>query len=461
MEVRWLRWNPGFPWFFIRIPPRKKIFGYLEIFSETYGRFVTGKQIACAVDLLSEGFFEGNVDMPRKLSLEEFERLIEAWGVLERLSRIDLGSYYPIVTASGENPFALALGSPGSPVSARLETPEGPVDLTVRWNPKVEKPRDLMAEQARRRSASGSLAASGKKPDSEKKRAEKSDRPEDQDDLDFKPSELDSKGVFELTVQNAPEGFELQDIRFEREGSDDQPITPVMRTGEVVIPDSDCDGAIESLDSKVQGRVTHRGVSRASRKQASADEDSQEEGNDLDSAYKRYALAVYRYCLKRCKDLGMTQQDAEDASQDTWIRMGRCWWQLYPYETRISTVIFQNAKWACGDVYRRRKKTKKQLSLDSPSTESQENDSRLVDQREDSQSVDPAESFFPEEKIELVRVAISQLEDGQREAIELHYVEGMSYEQCAKATSKSIEAFKSLLYRAREKLRIKLESRLG
>ncbi|MFM8396902.1 MAG: hypothetical protein ACKOAH_03650 [Pirellula sp.] len=37
----------------------------------------------------------------------------------------------------------------------------------------------------------------------------------------------------------------------------------------------------------------------------------------------------------------------------------------------------------------------------------------------------------------------------------------MSYEQCAEAMSKDIKAFKSLLYRARENLRIKLERRLG
>jgi len=442
---------------FHKAPPRKEIFGYLEIFSETYERFVTGKQIRCAVHLLSEGFFEGDVDMRKKLSLEEFERLIEAWGVLERLSRIDLGTYSPIVTASDENPFALALGSPGTPVSARLETPEGPVDLTVSWNPKVEKPRDLMAEQARRRSSSGSLAASGKKPDSEKKKPEKSDRPEDQDDLGIEPSRLDSEGAFNLTVRNAPEGFELQDIRFVRKGSDDQPITPVMRTGEVVIPDSDCDGAIESLDSKVQGRVTHRGQSRAPHKQASADEASQEEGNDLDSAYKRYASAVDRDCLIRCKYLGMTRQDAEDASQRTWIRMSECWGRIDP-NIPISTVIFRNASWACLDVYRSCIYSKKQLSLDSPGTESQENDSRLADQLEDSKSVDPAENFFRMQHIELIRVLITQLPDRQRDAVLLHYLQGFSYEQCSEAIGITLAAFKSLLNRARISLKEMFEN---
>lgn len=397
--------------------------------------------------------------MPRKLSLEGIDPLLQACGVLERLSTIDLGSYYPIVTAGGENPFALALGSPGSPVIAKLETPEVSLDITLTWHPRVEKPRDLMAEQARRRSASGSLAASGKKPDSEKKRAEKSDRPEDQDDLGFKPSELDPKGAFQLTVRGAPEGFELQDIRFEREGSDDQPITPVMRTGEVVIPDSDCDGAIESMDSKVYGRVTHRGPSRAPHKQASADEDSQEEKEDLESAMRKYALAVDRYCLRKCKSLGMNKQDAEEASQNTWIRMWKCWEHLNPC-IRINTVIFQNARWACLDVYKYRRPINfvEKKSLDSPRTDSQENESRLADQLEDSKSVDPAENFFRMPDIELIRVLISQLGDRQREAIELHYLEGFSYEECSDAMKITKQALKSLLRRARVFLKEEFEN---
>ena len=272
--------------------------------------------------------------------------------------------------------------------------------------------------------------------------------------MDFKPSELDSKGVFELTVQNAPEGFELQDIRFERDGSDDQPITPVMRTGEVVIPDSDCDCGIESLDSKVYGRGTHRGPSRAPHKQTSTDEDSQELGHDLDSAYKRYAPAVYRYCLARCIYLGMTRQDAEDASQETWIRMYRCWVNVY-LNLPILPPILQNAKWACLDLYRRRIK---QPSLDSPGTESQENDSRLVDQLKDSKSVDPAENFFQMQDIELIRVLITQLPDRQREAVTLHYLCGFSYVECSEAMGITVQAFKSRLDRARSSFKKMFEN---
>ena len=391
--------------------------------------------------------------MRKKLSAKDFERLIEAWGVLERLSRIDRGTYYPIVTATGENPFALALGSPGSPVNARLQAPHGPVDLILRWKPKVEKPRDLMAEQALRRSASGSLAAAGKKPDSQMKKSE------DQDDLGLEPSELDSRGNFELTVQNAPEGIELQDIRFVRDGSDDQPITPVMSTGEILIPDRDCDATIKSRDAKVQGRVTHRGASRAPRKQASSDEDSQEEAYDLDRAYIKLGPAVHRYCLRRCQDLGMTRDDADEASQDTWDRVMKCWHRM-DFSRPILSWILKNANYICLDLNRKRNKCRKHLnllSLDSPTTESQENDSRLADQLEDSKSIDPEDHFCRKQDIELIRRLISNMPENQSRAIKLCHLEGMSYIEGAIEMESSVSAFKSLLKRAMDGLREEFE----
>lgn len=431
--------------------------------------------------------------MPRKLPLEGVDPLLKAWGVLERLSTIDLGSYYPIVTAGGENLFALALGSPGSPVIAKLETPEVSLDITLTWHPRVEKPRDLMAEQARRRSASGSLAASGKKPDSEKKRAEKSDRPEDQDDLGFKPSELDPKGAFELTVRNAPEGFELQDIRFEREGSDDQPITPVMRTGEVVIPDSDCDGAIESMDSKVYGRVTHRGPSRAPHKQASADEDSQKSHKGLidptvltlthkgfESIYRRDSGWVNEICKKASVKCGLklnsnkSENPACDVSQLVWLKISGKRIDGFPFESSPlgdpSNLPLDLIQLAPGAIYKLahdtavdlRRQQRDHSSLDDQIDSNDSTRGSRADQLEDSKSIDPVESLFRKENIELVRVLISQLaERRHREAIELHYLKGMSYVQAAETMKLTVEAFKSLLFRVRDNLREKLESKLG
>ena len=427
--------------------------------------------------------------MRKKLSLEEFERLIEAWGVLERLSRIDLGTYYPIVTAGGENPFALALGSPGSPVSARLETPEGPVDLTVSWNPKVEKPRDLMAEQARRRSSSGSLAASGKKPDSEKKKPEKSDRPEDQDDLDFKPSELDSKGAFELTVQNAPEGFELQDIRFEREGRDDQPIIPVMRTGEVVIPDSDCDGAIESMVSKVYGRVTHRGPSRAPHKQASTDEDSRESHTglinpvDLTLTYKGFELAyrrdsgwVYRICRNASLRHKLHIDDVEqscDVSQLVWLRISRKPIDGFPFKhislgkdddpSNLPLDSIQLApaaiyKLASGKAIDLRRKERDHFSLDAQIDSNDSASRTLAEFVEDYKSTALRGALVETDQLERLRSAIKKLPQEQFDLIFATRVEGRSQKHFAESKELTVQAVKNRVLRVLEKLRLLLKS---
>lgn len=427
--------------------------------------------------------------MPRKLPLEELERLIEACGVLERLSRIDLGSYYPIVTAGGENLFALAYGSPGSPVIAKLETPEVSLDITLTWHPRVEKPRDLMAEQARRRSASGSLAASGKKPDSEKKRAEKSDRPEDQDDLGFKPSELDSKGAFQLTVRGAPEGFELQDIRFERDGSDDQPITPVMRTGEVVIPDSDCDGAIESMDSKVYGRVTHRGPSRAPHKQASADEDSQKSHTGLidptvltlthkgfESIYRRDSGWVSRICRNASLRHKLHIDDVEqscDVSQLVWLKISRKPIDGFPFkhislgkDDDPSNLPLDLIQLAPGAIYKLahdeaidlRRKERDHFSLDAQIDSNDSASRTLAEFVEDYKSTALRGALVETDQLERLRSAIKKLPQEQFDLIFATRVEGRSQKHFAESKELTVQAVKNRHLRALANLRLLLKS---
>jgi RNA polymerase sigma factor (sigma-70 family) len=465
--MRWLRSNPRFSRFFSRNPIGKKIFGYLEIFFETFGRFVTGKQIRCAVHLLSEVLLkELGRKMRKKLSAKDFERLIDVWGFLERLSRVDLGTYYPIVTLTGENPFALAFRSPASPVSARLETPQGPVDLRLIWTPKVKKPRDLWAEQERRLSASGSLAATGKHDSGNKKK-----KPEDQDDLGVERSELDSQGNFELTVQNAPEGFELQDIRFVKEGSDDQPVTPVMGTGEVVIPDSDCDAAIKSLDAKVQGRVTHQGASRDPHKQASSDEDGQEEGGSYtqsnDEAHLltpeellALYLKFYKAIIRRLRLLFGSDCEGvslDDVMQNFYIELLR----LKSFENRGECANFwylmKLARWCYLDQYR---KTIRR-SMKSLDTSYDKNDSasttlaELVQVHEDSALRD---ALIETVQLERLRSAIPKLPKEQLDLLIATQVEGRSQKDIAETMGISVKAVKSRVMRAKTALRELFES---
>jgi RNA polymerase sigma-70 factor (ECF subfamily) len=57
----------------------------------------------------------------------------------------------------------------------------------------------------------------------------------------------------------------------------------------------------------------------------------------------------------------------------------------------------------------------------------------------------------------MVRQAIQMLDERQRMALMLSKFEGLSYAEIAEAMELSVEATKSLLFRAREKLRQKLE----
>jgi RNA polymerase sigma-70 factor (ECF subfamily) len=60
--------------------------------------------------------------------------------------------------------------------------------------------------------------------------------------------------------------------------------------------------------------------------------------------------------------------------------------------------------------------------------------------------------------IELIRVLITQLPDRQRDAVLLHYLQGFSYEQCSEAMGITVQAFKSLLDRARSSFKEMFEN---
>jgi RNA polymerase sigma-70 factor (ECF subfamily) len=69
----------------------------------------------------------------------------------------------------------------------------------------------------------------------------------------------------------------------------------------------------------------------------------------------------------------------------------------------------------------------------------------------------PARQMDRIERAEVVRQAIQSLDERQRLALMLSKFEGLSYLDIAATMELSVEATKSLLFRAREKLRERLE----
>lgn len=72
----------------------------------------------------------------------------------------------------------------------------------------------------------------------------------------------------------------------------------------------------------------------------------------------------------------------------------------------------------------------------------------------------PAETLDADEQRTIIRAAIAELPDNQREAIALYAFEQMSYREIADVMNSPINTIKTLIHRARVSLAQKLESRL-
>lgn len=145
---------------------------------------------------------------------------------------------------------------------------------------------------------------------------------------------------------------------------------------------------------------------------------------------------------------------AEDLAQEVFLRMYRAR-QGYEPTAKLSTWIYQIANNLASNSRRmkgRRKEVQFQLGTSG------------------SQAIQLGEATLPEksgmmptrqlDKLELqerVQLALSELNERQRMVLLLHRFEGMSYADIADAMQLSKQAVKSLLSRAREKLRETLE----
>ncbi len=75
---------------------------------------------------------------------------------------------------------------------------------------------------------------------------------------------------------------------------------------------------------------------------------------------------------------------------------------------------------------------------------------------EDAEAPSPEESFLRGERERAVRAAVAALPPEMREAVELTYFEGLSYEETARIMKKTKKQVDNMLYRAKEKLRFAL-----
>lgn len=156
------------------------------------------------------------------------------------------------------------------------------------------------------------------------------------------------------------------------------------------------------------------------------------EPNSLDELYEHYVADIYRYLRSLCQD----HHAAEDLMQDTFYR-------AYLYledcrEERIKPWLFRVAYNAFVDYTRKEKRSVAKegayfSSLPHPDT---------------TEGI-----LLKQERWEEAAQALSLLPEGQRHALLLHDVHGLSYKEAADIMEVGLSQYKILVFRARQKLR--------
>lgn len=159
---------------------------------------------------------------------------------------------------------------------------------------------------------------------------------------------------------------------------------------------------------------------------------------------KRVMAVAYRMLFNRA--------EAEEAAQEAFFRLYRAKYRYRP-SAKFSSYLFTIVHRICLNVLRRRKHA--MVSLDSITTDASTGG---APQWTDPKATPPAQTLDTRERSDLVVEAIGRLSPEERMAVVLDYWEDMSFESIGAVLHKSVPAVKSLLFRARGKLKAQLQS---
>ncbi len=144
--------------------------------------------------------------------------------------------------------------------------------------------------------------------------------------------------------------------------------------------------------------------------------------------------------------------DAEDIAQQVFIRVWRSA-KRYTPKAKFTTWLLKIARNLVFNEMRRRKR-----HALLPLQVNAEGDERPLP---DEHAAAPDASLLEEELNGAIQTAIGELPETQRMAVVLRRYEELSYDDIAEVLDQSVPAVKSLLFRARTELRVKLARYLG
>ena len=140
---------------------------------------------------------------------------------------------------------------------------------------------------------------------------------------------------------------------------------------------------------------------------------------------------------------------SEELAQDVFVRIYRAR-KTYEQTARFDTWLYRIVFNLCVNAteYGKRRRA---LSLDADGRQEEDDGPRIA--VDDRNAATPLEQMEKRELQEQVRLAIARLPGQQKAALIMSRYQGMPYQEIAESLETSVEAIKSLLFRARENLR--------
>jgi len=159
----------------------------------------------------------------------------------------------------------------------------------------------------------------------------------------------------------------------------------------------------------------------------------------------RYRVPLVSFFCRMVRDQGL----AEDLAQEVFLRVYKSR-ERYQPEARFTTWLYRIATNLALNAIRDRKET----VCDAPGDDS--DSGPILDRFADPQPT-VEQRLMRADRERLIRQAVGALPENQRVAVILHKYQEVDYHQIAKVLSVSESAVKSLLFRAYETLRVRLE----
>ncbi len=167
--------------------------------------------------------------------------------------------------------------------------------------------------------------------------------------------------------------------------------------------------------------------------------------SSFDELLRRYRAPLIRYLYRLVRDQAL----AEDLAQEAFLRVYNARHRYRP-DARFTTWLYRIATNLALNAIRDAKGRQRQDSGNSG--EDSERSFEFVDTR-----VSVEQEMIETDRGRMIREAIESLPENQRAAVILHKYQDVDYRQIAKVLKVSESAVKSLLFRAYETLRVRLE----